>query len=257
MTEIEWLASEEPAMMLRETPALSDRKARLLTVAIERHWWADTGDKSVAPALAVLESWAEGRLDEHSEGVRRYRQYYWWLDSDPHLALEESIRTHNIPADRVVGANLLREVVGNPWRQVVFWPREGWRVDPEGTVCLNPAILDWQDGTVPRLARTIYDGRLWAEMPILGDALEEAGCPDGDLLRHCRGQEQCPRCLGRGMVAIPPGIASLLEAEEEQEVKTVAGSWHVCPQCEEERWITLRSPHVRGCWALDIILGLD
>ncbi len=229
MTEIEWLASEEPAMMLRETPALSDRKARLLTVAIERHWWADTGDKSVAPALAVLESWADSHLDEHSEGVRRYHRYYWWLGSDPHAALSESIRVHNVPADQITWANLLREVVGNPFRR---WTIQTWPRIKDGDIYFDPAWLTWRDSTVPRLARAIYAGRLWAEMPILADALEEAGCPDGDLLRHCRGQERC-YCTVDGL------------------------SSRACPVCHCTGWMPLRGPHCRGCWCLDVILGLS
>jgi hypothetical protein len=36
------------------------------------------------------------------------------------------------------------------------------------------------------LARTIYDERAWSEMPVLADALEDAGCTDEDVLEHCR-----------------------------------------------------------------------
>jgi hypothetical protein len=37
------------------------------------------------------------------------------------------------------------------------------------------------------LARSIYDEHRFVEMPILADALEEAGCTDPDILSHCRG----------------------------------------------------------------------
>jgi hypothetical protein len=36
------------------------------------------------------------------------------------------------------------------------------------------------------LARAIYQGRDFASLPVLADALEEAGCTDPDLLAHCR-----------------------------------------------------------------------
>jgi hypothetical protein len=84
-------------------------------------------------------------------------------------------------------ADLVREVFGNPFR-------------PVG---LDPTCLAWHDRTVPRLARTIYEERRFDDLPVLADALEEAGCADAALLEHCRSA----------------GV------------------------------------HVRGCWALDAILG--
>ena len=45
----------------------------------------------------------------------------------------------------------------------------------------------WNDGTVRKLAQAIYDDRRFADLPILADALEEAGCADAAILAHCRG----------------------------------------------------------------------
>jgi hypothetical protein len=81
-------------------------------------------------------------------------------------------------------AALLRHIVGNPFSPVPFDP--AWR---------SPAAL--------AIARAAYEDRRWDDFPFLADALEEAGCDDQALLRHCR----------------EPG------------------------------------EHVRGCWALDLILG--
>jgi hypothetical protein len=65
----------------------------------------------------------------------------------------------------------LRDVFGNPFRKV---QRES-------------AWLAWNDATVPRIAQTIYDERAFDRLPILGDALEDAGCDNADILNHCRG----------------------------------------------------------------------
>ncbi len=40
--------------------------------------------------------------------------------------------------------------------------------------------------TVQKIARGIYDDRAFDRMPILADALEEAGCTDIEILNHCR-----------------------------------------------------------------------
>ena len=70
---------------------------------------------------------------------------------------------------------------------------------------IEPAWLAGCDGAVPVLARGIYEERAFERMPILADALEEAGCDHAGLLAHCR--------AGEG--------------------------------------------HVRGCWAVDAILGRE
>jgi hypothetical protein len=64
-----------------------------------------------------------------------------------------------------------RDIFGNPFRPVAIDP--GW--------------LAWSDGTVRKLAQATYDDRRFDLLPILADALEEAGCTDADILAHCRG----------------------------------------------------------------------
>jgi len=39
---------------------------------------------------------------------------------------------------------------------------------------------------VARLARAIYEEGRCGDLPILADALEDAGCTDADILEHCR-----------------------------------------------------------------------
>jgi hypothetical protein len=76
-------------------------------------------------------------------------------------------------------AALLRDVVGNPFR-IPF---------------IDPAWTKWNDGAVVRLARTIYEERRFEAMPILADALEDAGCCDEVILNHCRaGGEHARGC---------------------------------------------------------------
>jgi hypothetical protein len=69
--------------------------------------------------------------------------------------------------ERAAQAELARDDFENPWR-----PR---RVRPE-----------WLTSTVVALARGIYADRAFDRMPILADALQDAGCDDDEILNHCR-----------------------------------------------------------------------
>ena len=45
----------------------------------------------------------------------------------------------------------------------------------------------WVTETVLSLARQMYESREFSAMPILADALQDAGCDNDDILNHCRG----------------------------------------------------------------------
>ncbi len=79
-----------------------------------------------------------------------------------------------------------RDVTGNPFRPVAF----------------DPA---WRTSTALVIAQGIYDDRAFNRLPILADALQDAGCENCDILSHLRGE----------------------------------------------------GPHVKGCWALDLVLGKE
>ena len=63
---------------------------------------------------------------------------------------------------------LLHDIFGNPFRPVAF----------------DPA---WRTATAVGLAERMYESRDFSAMPILADALEDAGCDHPDVLVHCRG----------------------------------------------------------------------
>jgi hypothetical protein len=46
--------------------------------------------------------------------------------------------------------------------------------------------LRWNGGVVLKFVTTIYSDRRIADMPILANGLEEAGCTDEAILEHCR-----------------------------------------------------------------------
>jgi len=47
----------------------------------------------------------------------------------------------------------------------------------------------WRTSTAVTLAEQMYNSRDFAAMPILADAIQEAGCDNADILNHCRGNE--------------------------------------------------------------------
>lgn len=59
---------------------------------------------------------------------------------------------------------------------------------PLGKVCFDQAWTAWNGGTVDLIARSIQRHRTYVDLPVLADALEEAGCTEGKLLRHLRAQ---------------------------------------------------------------------
>jgi hypothetical protein len=72
------------------------------------------------------------------------------------------------PGQSVIYATLLREQLGNPFRPYTFDPH-------------------WRTETVIALATGIEGERTFDRMPILADALEEAGCDERPMLDHLRG----------------------------------------------------------------------
>jgi hypothetical protein len=70
-------------------------------------------------------------------------------------------------AEEAVQCDLYRDVFGHPRRPPAFDPM-------------------WRTSTVLALARQMDDSRDFSSMPILADALQDAGCEDAGLLDHCR-----------------------------------------------------------------------
>jgi hypothetical protein len=75
--------------------------------------------------------------------------------------------------------------------------REVWREllgNPFDPVAVEPTWLAFQDGVVVRLTEAIEEDNDFSRMPILGDALEEAGCSNELILNHCRTGTHLPGC---------------------------------------------------------------
>jgi hypothetical protein len=170
MTEAEWLACEKPAEMYR---------------------WLQPGH---CTAPYVLSSRKAKLWVEAMRNLIATTETVWGLKLD----------------SATTRAHLLREIVGNPFRPL-------WRTGGGGLMLGDVPkgygygthhrigeISDWLTSTARELAQATYDDQDFDRLPILADALEEAGCDNREIMGHLRGLQ----------------------------------------------------PHVRGCWALDLLLGL-
>jgi hypothetical protein len=95
----------------------------------------------------------------------------WWSEATPDTM---TVIDHSDPRMSMIHAqhsSLLRDIVGNPFRPV--------KVDP--------AWLAANESAASRIAQSMYDENVFDRLPILADALEDAGCADGAILSHLRG----------------------------------------------------------------------
>ncbi len=227
MTEAEFLASEDPVAMLkalqsqsrlRSEDEPSARKLRLFACACCRNVWHLLTDERSRKAVEVAERFADGEATEE-ERLLAYREATGvagvfiepdapWLAygtcglADAADAACSVSRAHTLlfpdqAIARRIQATLLRDIVGNPFRPVTLrwelthpgrWPHDSWSGDdvPE-MKRLGAVTCPWLTETVLGLAQHIYEARDFEAMPVLGDALEEAGADCVELLSYCRG----------------------------------------------------------------------
>jgi hypothetical protein len=79
----------------------------------------------------------------------------------------EAVRKRRIVEEKAAQAGLLRCLLGNPFRRA--------KVDPR-----------WLTADVVNLVRGIDADSAFDRLPILADALQDAGCEKADILGHCR-----------------------------------------------------------------------
>jgi hypothetical protein len=87
-----------------------------------------------------------------------------------YVATSEGERNPNIAAQSAEWAeqaDLARDIFGNPFRPVAIEP-------------------SWRTSAVVTLARQMYESRDFTPMPIVSDALLDAGCDHSDVIAHCR-----------------------------------------------------------------------
>jgi hypothetical protein len=227
MTEVEWLTRADPTSMLSYLQdKTSDRKLRLFACALCRSVWHLLQDERSRAAITTGERFADRLAPEHERrsarraAVSARRSLAAWFyrrqrlhaedeapDGAPIAAADAAVCavarmpfTPEVPeagdrtlqfdlllevttarliedpdrraeSERQAQAGLLRDIAGNPFR-------------PSS---LNATRLNPRNGLVRSMARQIYEEHSFADLPILADALEDAGCDNREILDHCRG----------------------------------------------------------------------
>ncbi len=250
MDEQDWLVSANPTAMLyvvadprlvgedqenilacRFPRQATDRQLRLFESAVESTWWGPYAGPREKESLLLMDAFADGKIPFPFDGdtdFTKTSEFSYTVHRDAATSAFQCVRIHNSTGDPPLWANLLREIVGNPWRpirlergcemcggtgEVEHHSGSGSQKCPMGyddstdklfwVGCKTPE--SWLTSTVTALAQKIYDERDFGLMPMLADALEEAGCDEAAILNHCRED-------GTG------------------------------------------APHIRGCWVLDLLL---
>jgi hypothetical protein len=232
MTEQEWLVCDNPELMLQYLQGrASDRKLRLLAVACcRRAGELLRADKHFPALLSFIECLADGDGQQvgpltPAAGDEEDDPVTIRFSSDAMLALAPSVPYGEPnPLFTLRGSLLYNNSWVAAWNTIsclVFQATQGRGTEydpgslpflteeirdifgnPFRSIAIASSSLRWNDTTIPRIARAIYEKQAFGDFPILADALEDAGCNDSVILEHLRG----------------PG------------------------------------PHVRGCWAVDLLL---
>lgn len=232
MTEAQWLTCGDPQPMLESLRGkVTGRKLRLIAVAGCRHVTHLMTDARSRAAVEVAERYADGSATE----IERQAA----LEAADEVMTEVTLRTPEVYSVSMSAAAAMNAadsdegfvgpgaelfyLVANPLDAIAYEKREqgsdaaaavrdergalaALLRDVAGPLPFRPIAFsaEWRTSTAVALARQMYEARDFGAMPILADALQDAGCDGDEILSHLRDTD---------------------------------------------------APHVRGCWALDLVLG--
>jgi hypothetical protein len=201
MTEQEWLVCDYPMGMVDYLgKAASDRKLNLLAAACFRRIWHLLPGPRSKHTVEVLEQYAEGVSSAQELDAARRE---CWEDA----GLVDNPEGNKHPSEIAIAAvsfdNILDMLMtaaeatawvkaGTP--EAISEPEERAQCgvireifgNPLQPIAVDSAWLAWNDGAIRKMALAIYDARAFDRLPLLADALEDAGCTNADILAHCR-----------------------------------------------------------------------
>jgi hypothetical protein len=219
MTEAEWLSCDDPQLMLqflRDTAC--SRKLRLFAISCCRRWIHLLVAETLG-ALETAELFAEGKVDSSARKQARELAFQSGWNPDKSTAHRRgpakacvTAALARCPCDAAIGAEHMARHIGalsRRWDITAYEQTElGLRLkrsksaearveqakfhagiikdifgNPFRQLTLNNS---WLTPTVVALSASIYEERAFDRMPILADALQDAGCDNEEILNHCR-----------------------------------------------------------------------
>jgi len=197
MTETEWLAATHPNPMLRFLVHRgSDRKHRLFAVACCRRIWSLFTDERKQRAIETAERDADGTVTKEElraagRAVRiAGRSNPSWKETQLWSVASDVTTSQSWDASQRASWTTAF-LVGNTddqhrseWQHHMLLLKCIFGPLPFRAVALSP---DWLTSSVVTLASQMYESRDFTAMPLLADALQDAGCGNPDVLNHCRG----------------------------------------------------------------------
>jgi hypothetical protein len=200
MTEAEWIGCSRPrgrgdvldiVKWLREERN-RPRKALLTLCALCRITWDRVAFAGNHRALEASEDYADGRISQ-----TELESYWRATRFEPVIYCEwacaaagpaEGLANWRMKDEQdeaalgVFHATYTNEVRSSWWSQELRYAMDVLEfIFQEG-----PIPAEWRTDTAVSLARQMYESREFGAMPILADALQDAGCDNPDILDHCR-----------------------------------------------------------------------
>ncbi len=200
MDEERWLNGTDPHAMLDYLRGrVVERKLRLFACACVRQHWELLADVRSRRAVEVGELYADGLASE----VERFDAWDEASEVPGKDALARAaVCVVEADNEHAEGDRALVDIVHEVVRELairIALPQAEYQARCAALLrCIfgarpfstPPRVPDgirlWGDRTVPRLARAIYEEHSFADLPVLADALEDAGCTDGPILDHLR-----------------------------------------------------------------------
>lgn len=193
MTEDEWLSCEDFSKLFEhlKSETIAHRKYRLFLTACCRIFLPDllTNERTYR-LIDMAERYADGSLGR--EELDRAKRVALAAVRDDYPLLDAAIRgiSHGLPH---------RQAVDFPFFCLNSWDTSNFNpptASQQRRLCdmirdifpFHPITPDpsWLTSTVVSLSQQMYDSRDFSTMPIMADALQDAGCDNPTILEHCR-----------------------------------------------------------------------
>jgi len=228
MTESEWQSCTDPRVMLDVLPGrASDRKLRLFACSCCRLFWRKLTDARCRSAVEIAEQFADGLVTARARG----RAFTAARQTTRHVGAPTQNAFHAAAyaahADPVTAA---RGVSGN-----AQYARGHWSAGPNG-----PVLRRWGGGPLCSLLRDIFGNPFRPQPRVAPSCLAW----DGGTVKNLAQSIYEGRSLPAGTLD-NSRLAVLADALED------AG----CEQPDLLAHLRSPGPHVRGCWAVDLLLG--